>query len=129
MIRLRAGAHPIASSYTYTSGTDHFKHAVGPADVGIVAQYDRLAGLSDQLAERLDRTNLPDRRHDAQEVAEAIRDIVAMMPGTRPRRVDIDPQGRDVTRINGVTAELQRAFFARMRARLKSSTSSPCTML
>ncbi len=98
----------------YTSGTDHFKHAVGPADVEIVAQYDRLAGLSDQLAGRLDRTNLPDRRHDAQEVAEAIRDIVAITPGRRPRRVDIDPQGRDVTRINDVTAELQRTFFARM---------------
>jgi NAD(P)-dependent dehydrogenase (short-subunit alcohol dehydrogenase family) len=98
----------------YTSGTDHFKHAVGPADVETVAQYDRLAGLSDELAERLDKTNLPDRRHDAGEIAEAIRDIVAMAPGTRPRRVDIDPQGRDVTRINDLTAELQRSFFTRM---------------
>jgi NAD(P)-dependent dehydrogenase (short-subunit alcohol dehydrogenase family) len=98
----------------YTSGTDHFKHAVAPADVAIVEQYDRLAGLSDQLAERLDQTNLPDRRHDAAEIAEAIRDIVAMPRGSRPRRVDIDPQGRDVTRINDVTAELQRSFFARL---------------
>jgi NAD(P)-dependent dehydrogenase (short-subunit alcohol dehydrogenase family) len=98
----------------YTSGTDHFKHAVGPADVEIVSQYDRLAGLSDELAERLDKTNLPDRRHDVGEIAEAIRSIVAMPPGTRPRRVDIDPQGRDVTRINAVTADLQRSYFARL---------------
>lgn len=98
----------------YTSGTDHFKHAVGPADTEIVAQYELLEGLSDQLADRLDKTNLPGRRHDVEEVAEAIRDIVAMPAGTRPRRVDIDPQGRDVTRINDVTAELQRSFFARL---------------
>lgn len=98
----------------YTSGTNHFMHAVAPADTEVVSQYDRLDGLSDELAERLNSTNLPDRRHDVDEVAEAIRDIVAMAPGTRPRRVDIDPQGRDVEQINTVTARLQRAFFERM---------------
>ena len=46
--------------------------------------------------------------------AEAVRDIVAMTPGTRPRRVDIDPQGRNVGRINDVTAELQRDYFRRL---------------
>jgi NAD(P)-dependent dehydrogenase (short-subunit alcohol dehydrogenase family) len=98
----------------YTSGTNHFKHAVSPIDTEVVSQYDRLDGLAGELAERLDRTNLPDRRHDAQEVAEAVRDIVAMTPGTRPRRVDIDPQGRNVNRINDVTAELQRDYFRRL---------------
>ncbi|WP_236635905.1 SDR family NAD(P)-dependent oxidoreductase [Paracoccus aminophilus] len=98
----------------YTSGTDHFKHAVGPADQEVAAQYDRLNGLSDELAARLNSTNLPDRRHDVEEVAEAIRDIVAMSPGARPRRVDIDPQGRGVDEINEVTARLQRNYFERM---------------
>jgi NAD(P)-dependent dehydrogenase (short-subunit alcohol dehydrogenase family) len=98
----------------YTSGTDHFKHAVSAADTEVAAQYDRLGGLSDELAGRLDSVNLPGRRHDVREVAEAIRDIVAMAPGTRPRRVDIDPQGRDVQKINEVMAALQRAFFERM---------------
>lgn len=98
----------------YTSGTNHFMHAVGPADIEVVSQYDRLGGLSDELAERLNSTNLPDRRHDVDEVAEAIRDIVAMDPGTRPRRVDIDPQGRDVEQINEITAKLQRAYFKRL---------------
>ncbi|MGF6603081.1 NAD(P)-dependent dehydrogenase (short-subunit alcohol dehydrogenase family) [Paraburkholderia sp. GAS448] len=98
----------------YTSGTNHFKNAVSPVDAEVVSQYDRLAGLAGELAERLDRTNLPDRRHDVEEVAEAVRDIVAMTPGTRPRRVDIDPQGRNVGRINDVTAELQRDYFRRL---------------
>ena len=98
----------------YTSDTDHFKHAVSSADTEVAAQYDRLGGLSDELAARLDGVNLPGRRHDVREVAEAIRDIVAMAPGARPRRVDIDPQGRDVQKINELTATLQRAFFERM---------------
>lgn len=98
----------------YTSGTNHFKHAVSPIDTEVVSQYDRLAGLAGELAERLDSTNLPDRRHDVEEVAEAVRDVVSMTPGTRPRRVDIDPQGRNVGRINDVSAELQRDFFRRL---------------
>lgn len=98
----------------YTTGTNHFKNAVSPIDTEVVSQYDRLDGLAGELAERLDRTNLPDRRHDVEEVAEAVRDIVAMTPGTRPRRVDIDPQGRNVGRINDVTAELQRDYFRRL---------------
>lgn len=98
----------------YTSGTNHFKNAVSLIDAEVVSQYDRLAGFAGELAERLDRANLPDRRHDVGEVAEAVRDIVAMTPGTRPRRVDIDPQGRNVGRINDVTAELQRDYFRRL---------------
>lgn len=98
----------------YTTGTDHFKHAVSAADREITAQYKKIGGLADELAGRLDAVNLPDRRHDAGEVAEAIRDIVAMPPGTRPRRVDIDPQGRNIEKINAVTDTLQRDFFKRM---------------
>ena len=98
----------------YTSGTDHFKHAVGPLDCEVVRQYRKLEGLSDQLADRLDGANLPGRRQDVGEVAEAIRDIIAMAPGTRPKRIDIDPQGREVGKINDLTARLQRDFFERM---------------
>jgi NAD(P)-dependent dehydrogenase (short-subunit alcohol dehydrogenase family) len=54
------------------------------------------------------------RRHDIGKVAEAIRDIIAMAPGTRPKRIDIDPRGRDVGKINDLTAQLQRDFFGRM---------------
>ena len=98
----------------YTSGTDHFKNAVRPLDYEVVRQYGKLEGLSDQLADRLDGANLPGRRHDVGEVAEAIRDIIAMPPGTRPKRIDIDPQGREVGKINDLTAQLQRDFFRRM---------------
>jgi hypothetical protein len=37
-----------------------------------------------------------------------------MAPGTRPKRIDIDPQGRDGGKINDLTAQLQRDFFGRM---------------
>jgi hypothetical protein len=37
-----------------------------------------------------------------------------MAPGTRPKRIDIDPRGRDVGKINDLTAQLQRDFFGRM---------------
>ena len=80
----------------------------------MVRQYRKLEGLSDQLKDRLDGTNLPGRRKDVGEVAEAIRDIIAMAPGTRPKRIDIDPQGREVGQINDLTAKLQRDFFGRM---------------
>jgi NAD(P)-dependent dehydrogenase (short-subunit alcohol dehydrogenase family) len=98
----------------YTSGTDHFKHAVGPLDHEVARQYGKLEGLSDQLANRLDGANLPGRRTDVGEVAEAIRDIVAMASGARPKRIDIDPQGREVGKINDLTAQLQRDYFGRM---------------
>jgi NAD(P)-dependent dehydrogenase (short-subunit alcohol dehydrogenase family) len=98
----------------YTSGTDHFKHAVGPLDNEVVRQYRKLEGLSDQLTDRLDGANLPGRRKDVGEIAEAIRDLIAMAPGARPKRIDIDPQGREVGKINDLTAQLQRDFFGRM---------------
>ena len=98
----------------YTSGTDHFKNAVRPLDNEVVRQYGKLEGLSDQLTDRLDGANLPGRRKDVGEVAEAIRDIIAMAPGSRPKRIDIDPQGRDVGKVNDLTAQLQRDFFGRM---------------
>jgi hypothetical protein len=57
---------------------------------------------------------LPGRRRDVGEVAEAIRDIIAMAPGTRPKRIDIDPRAHEVGKINDLTAQLQRDFFGRM---------------
>jgi hypothetical protein len=71
----------------YTSGTDHFKHAVRPLDSEVVRQYGKLEGLSDQLADRLDGANLPGRRQDIGEIAEPIREIIAMAPGTRPKKL------------------------------------------
>jgi hypothetical protein len=67
-----------------------------------------------KLADRLDGANLPGRRQNVGEVAEAIRDTIAMAPGERPKRIDIDPQGRKVGKINDLTAQLQRDFFGRM---------------
>ncbi len=40
----------------YTSGTDHFKHAVPAADPTVADQYEKLAGLAHELASKLDAT-------------------------------------------------------------------------
>jgi NAD(P)-dependent dehydrogenase (short-subunit alcohol dehydrogenase family) len=98
----------------YTSGTDHFKNAVGPADVAVVDQYDRLSELSQQLASKLDSVNVPGARTDANEVAEVIRDVIAMKHGTRPGRVEVDPQQRGALRIAELAQEQRAAFFRRM---------------
>jgi hypothetical protein len=37
-----------------------------------------------------------------------------MASGARPKRIDIDPQGREVGKINDLTAQLQRDYFGRM---------------
>lgn len=98
----------------YTSATDHFRNSIGPADTAVVAQYGRLNELAHQLADRLDAANVPGARSDPAEVAEAVRDIVAMRHGTRPGRVEVDPQRRGAMAV-AEFAQAQRAtFFRRM---------------
>jgi NAD(P)-dependent dehydrogenase (short-subunit alcohol dehydrogenase family) len=48
----------------FTTGTEHFKHAVGPTDREIALQYDLLGGLGERLASMLDSLNEPGVRTD-----------------------------------------------------------------
>ncbi|WFU91407.1 SDR family oxidoreductase (plasmid) [Rhizobium sp. CC1099] len=98
----------------YTSGTDHFKHAVGPGDPTVADQYDRLHGLASELASKLDSTNVPGARTDAKEVAERIREVVDMTHGTRPFRFEVDPQQRQAMIVASKAAQMREVFFRRL---------------
>jgi NAD(P)-dependent dehydrogenase (short-subunit alcohol dehydrogenase family) len=98
----------------FTTGTEHFKHAVSPADREIALQYNLLRGLDERLASMLDLLNEPGVRTDPEQISEAICEVVAMAPGTRPARLDLDPQRRRVGEIAGLASRLQADFFDRM---------------
>ena len=101
----------------FTTGTEHFNHAVGPADREIALQYDLLGGLGERLASMLDSLNEPGVRTDPEQISEAICELVAMAPGTRPARLDLDPQRRRVGEITELSSRLQADFFDRMGIR------------
>lgn len=98
----------------YTSDTDHFKHAMSGADPTVAEQYDKLAGLAEELAAKLDSTNIPGARTDAKEVAERIRDVIDMPHGTRPYRFEIDPQQRQAMVVADKAQEMRKLFFKRL---------------
>lgn len=98
----------------YTSGTDHFKHAVFGADPTVADQYQKLAGLSDELAAKLNSTNVPGARTDANEVAERIREVVDMPHGSRPYRFEVDPQRRGAMKVADKAADQRKEFFERL---------------
>jgi NAD(P)-dependent dehydrogenase (short-subunit alcohol dehydrogenase family) len=98
----------------YTSGTDHFKHAVAGADPTVTEQYDRLRGLDRELAEKLDSTNVPGLRTDAKEVAELVREVIDMPHGSRPYRFEVDPQKRQAMVVADKADEMRRLYFERL---------------
>lgn len=97
----------------YTAGTNHFPNAVKPADTTVAAQYDRIAEIPDLLVSRLGSLVPPGTRTDAEEVAEKVRDVIAMEPGTRPFRIVVDPQHHGAAEINEVANRMQTDFMHR----------------
>jgi NAD(P)-dependent dehydrogenase (short-subunit alcohol dehydrogenase family) len=97
----------------YTAGTNHFPNAVKPADTDVAAQYDRIAEIPDLLVSRLGSLVPPGTRTDAEEVAEKVRDVIAMEPGTRPFRIVVDPQHHGAAEINEVASQMQADFMRR----------------
>jgi NAD(P)-dependent dehydrogenase (short-subunit alcohol dehydrogenase family) len=77
----------------FTSGTNHFAHAGGPADVGVVDEYEAgpYAGFGPRVQEAFNSIVPPDA--DPGAVAAAVVDVVAAPFGRRPFRVHIDPSG------------------------------------
>ncbi len=98
----------------YTTGTDHLKHSVAPLDGAVAEQYAMLTGLPEALPKVLDGANGPGVRTDPGEVAETIRDVVAMEHGTRPRRVIVDPQRRKLEEVVELSDGHHRNFFERL---------------
>ena len=98
----------------YLSGTNLFPHATPAADPSVTAQYGLIAHLPAELPDRLRSMHAPGIRTDMAEVSEAMRDIVCMKPGTRPRRVVIDPQRRGLEVLDALHDKLQRESYRRL---------------
>ncbi|MGE2731210.1 SDR family NAD(P)-dependent oxidoreductase [Mycolicibacterium vaccae] len=82
----------------FTAGTNHFIHAMAPADQGVVDEYESgpYRGFGPQVQEAFDAIVPPDA--DPETVARAIVEVVDTPFGNRPFRVHIDPSqdGADV---------------------------------
>jgi NAD(P)-dependent dehydrogenase (short-subunit alcohol dehydrogenase family) len=97
----------------YTEGTNHFGGARHAADTEVAAQYDRINDLPPKLASRLAGLAQPGHRTDPAEIAEKIRDVIAMDSGSRPFRIVVDPQHHGAEEVNAVRMERQREFMRR----------------
>ena len=97
----------------YTSGTNHFAHAVQAQDDRVTKEYDRINDLPPKLADRLDDLIEPDARTDIAEVAEKIRDAIALPKGQRPFRIVVDPEHHGAAEINEVAEKMQYQFMQR----------------
>ena len=97
----------------YTSGTNHFAHAVQAQDDRVTEEYDRISDLPPKLANRLDDLIEPGARTDIAEVAEKIRDVIAQPKGKRPFRIVVDPEHHGADEINEVAEKMQRNFMQR----------------
>lgn len=89
--------------------TETASHMAPPSNPDIIAEYgpvgDRLATFGEFFGRKLSGDNAP----DPQEVADAIHDIIAMPPGTRPLRMTVGTMTSDPpTIINEVSASYQR---------------------
>lgn len=97
----------------YTVGTNHFAGAQMAEDDAVTVQYDRINDLPPKLAARLGSLATPGARTDVAEVAEAVRDVIAMPKGARPFRIVIDPQHHGAAEVNDISTEMQRNFMER----------------
>ncbi len=108
----------------YTEGTNHFGGARHAEDEQVTAQYDRIADLPPLLAARLSSLAQPGLRTDAAEIAEKIRDVIALPRGSRPFRVVVDPQHHGAQEVNETRTRMQRDFLTRFGIADLMETSS-----
>ena len=98
-----------------TSGTDHFAHAHRPTSSAIVAQYGDLPKLAETQGAALDAI---DASHggaiSVEAIGGAVRDVLDVPPGERPRRVVIDGQRKGVEDLVALHAIKQEALFRQL---------------
>jgi NAD(P)-dependent dehydrogenase (short-subunit alcohol dehydrogenase family) len=97
----------------FTSGTNHFAHAMRPEDTATAQAYDELyAGLPDQVGRRL--ADLAPVDADVGEVARAIATVVGTPKGRRPFRVTIDPADDGSQTVSEVADRIRAEFYDRI---------------
>jgi NAD(P)-dependent dehydrogenase (short-subunit alcohol dehydrogenase family) len=86
----------------FPEGTEHFAHANGPQSPAVIPQYRDIARISEGLASKLQEIVAANGGSPGvAAVGKAVRDVVAMKRGERPRRVHVDPQNKGVDQITG----------------------------
>ncbi|MFJ6681937.1 SDR family oxidoreductase [Streptomyces werraensis] len=98
---------------SFTSGTNHFAHAMHPADTATAEAYDELyEGLMDDVGKRLAALAPPDA--DAGEVARTIVAVVDAPKGQRPFRVTIDPADDGSEQVSDIADRIRAGFYDRI---------------
>lgn len=98
---------------SYTSGTNHFAHAMRPQDEETARAYEaEYAGLEDQVAGRLAELSPPDA--DPAEVARAIVRAVDTPKGRRPFRITVDPADDGSERVSDLADHIRSEFYERI---------------
>ncbi|CAL9648621.1 SDR family oxidoreductase [Streptomyces sp. enrichment culture] len=98
---------------SFTSGTNHFAHAMHPQDTDTAQAYEPLyAGLMDDVGKRLAALAPPDA--DVREVARAIVSIVGAPKGHRPFRTTIDPADDGSQKVSDVADQIRADFYGRI---------------
>ncbi|MFE7895150.1 SDR family oxidoreductase [Streptomyces sp. NPDC057412] len=98
---------------SFTSGTNHFAHAMHPEDTATAEAYDALyGGLMDDVGKAL-AALAPDDA-DVREVARAIVRVVGTPKGERPFRTTIDPADDGSERVSDVADAVRAEFYGRI---------------
>ncbi|KUM79190.1 SDR family oxidoreductase [Streptomyces curacoi] len=98
---------------SFTSGTNHFAHAMHPEDTATAEAYDTLyAGLMADVGTRL--AALAPADADVSEVARAIVRIVGTPKGERPFRTTIDPVDDGSEKVSDVADGVRADFYERI---------------
>lgn len=98
---------------SFTSGTNHFAHAMHPEDTATAEAYDALyGGLMDDVGKAL-AALAPDDA-DVRDVARAIVRIVGTPKGERPFRTTIDPADDGSERVSDVADAVRAEFYGRI---------------
>ncbi|CAM5606638.1 MULTISPECIES: SDR family oxidoreductase [Streptomyces] len=98
---------------SFTSGTNHFAHAMHPEDTATAEAYDALyGGLMDDVGKAL--AALAPADADVREVARAIVRVVGAPKGERPFRTTIDPADDGSERVSDVADAVRAEFYRRI---------------
>ncbi|MCW3099953.1 MAG: oxidoreductase [Chthonomonadaceae bacterium] len=98
---------------SFTSGTNHFAHAMHPADTATEQAYEeKYAGLMDQVGQSLAKLSPPDA--NISEVTRAIVKIVDTPKGQRPFRTTVDPANDGSEQVTDVAERIRSEFYQRI---------------
>lgn len=109
---------------SFTSGTNHFANAGGPADEYIATAYEaEYSGLMDEVGKKL--AELAPEDADPSEVARQIVKVVDTPKGSRPFRVYIDPADDGAEDVFRVGDRVRQWFYQRIGLSDLLSVSNP----